>query len=49
MQVRWSPEAADDLAAILNYLQANSSSASQRIADELFSGIAKLEEFPLTR
>jgi plasmid stabilization system protein ParE len=36
MEVRWSPEAADDLAAIVAYIRKDDSPAAQRTAEAIY-------------
>ncbi len=46
MIVRWSPEAAADLAAIVQYISAQNLSAAERVAQAIFDGVQSLETFP---
>jgi toxin ParE1/3/4 len=47
MTVRWSPEAADDFAAIVEYIRKENPSAAERVADTIYKGIASLASFPM--
>ena len=46
MTVRWAPEAADDFAPIVEYLESQNAAAAERAARRIFEGIATLESFP---
>ncbi len=46
MQVRWSPEAADDFARIVEYIRQDNPSAAYRVANCIYEGVAALETFP---
>ena len=46
MEVRWSPEAADDLAAIVAYIRKDDSAAAQRTAKEIYERAGALSTFP---
>ena len=46
MQVRWSPEAADDFAAIVEYIRRESPPVARRVANRIYEGMAALENFP---
>jgi len=46
MQVRWSPEAADDFARIVEYIRQENPSAAHRVANRIYEGVAALESFP---
>src|SRR5580692_3499914 len=45
MEVRWSPEAADELAAIVAYIREDDHSAAQRTAVEIYHGAGALTTF----
>lgn len=47
MQVRWSPEAANDLEAIVRYVQKHSVTAAREIARRIYEGASDLKTFPL--
>lgn len=40
------PEAADDLAKILEFVHLNNPAAAQRVVEKLFDGVVTLKEFP---
>jgi toxin ParE1/3/4 len=46
MEVRWSPEAADDLAAIVAYIREDDPAAAQRTAKEIYERAGGLTTFP---
>jgi addiction module RelE/StbE family toxin len=46
MTVRWSPEAAADFAAIVEYIRKQNPAAAERVAHTMFEGIASLASFP---
>ncbi|MGA9390531.1 MAG: type II toxin-antitoxin system RelE/ParE family toxin [Candidatus Sulfotelmatobacter sp.] len=46
MTVRWSPEAAADFAAIVEYIRKQNPAAAERVAHTIFEGIASLASFP---
>jgi toxin ParE1/3/4 len=46
MTVRWSPEAAADFAAIVEYIRQENLSAAERVAHAIFDGVASLTLFP---
>jgi toxin ParE1/3/4 len=46
MEVRWSPEAADDLAAIVAYIREDDPAAAQRAAKEIYERAGGLATFP---
>jgi toxin ParE1/3/4 len=46
MMVRWSPEAAADSAAIVEYIRQQNSSAAERVAHTIYEGVAALALFP---
>ncbi|HTU40125.1 MAG TPA: type II toxin-antitoxin system RelE/ParE family toxin [Candidatus Aquilonibacter sp.] len=46
MTIRWSPEAAADFAAIVEYIRKQNPSAAQRVAHSIYDGIASLARFP---
>jgi plasmid stabilization system protein ParE len=45
MIVRWSPEAATDFAAIVEYIRKENPSAADRVANKIYEGVA-LASFP---
>jgi toxin ParE1/3/4 len=46
MTVRWSPEAAADFAAIVEYIRKQNPSAAERVAHTIHDGVAALASFP---
>jgi toxin ParE1/3/4 len=46
MTVRWSPEAAADFAAIVEYIRKQNPSAAERLARTIYDGVASLASFP---
>jgi toxin ParE1/3/4 len=46
MIVRWSPEAAADFAAIVEYIRKQNPSAADRVANKIYDGVASLASFP---
>ena len=46
MPIRWSPEAADDLARIVDYIKQNNSVAAQRVAETIYRRCDDLQLFP---
>jgi toxin ParE1/3/4 len=46
MTVRWSPEAADDFAAIVEFIWKQNPTAAERVARTIYDGVASLESFP---
>ncbi len=46
MTVRWSPEAAADFVAIVEYVRRQNLSAAERVAHEIYEGVASLALFP---
>lgn len=46
MLVRWSPEAADDLAHIVMRIRQDSPAAAQRVAKSIYQRVGALKAFP---
>ena len=46
MQVRWSPDAAGDLEAIVRYIQNHSPSAAREVARRIYEAASDLKTFP---
>jgi toxin ParE1/3/4 len=44
--IRWSPEAAADFAAIVEYIRKQNPAAAERVAHTIYEGIASLASFP---
>ena len=49
MQLRWSSEAADDLARIVQHIRQDNPSAADRIAILIYQRVGTLETFPNLR
>ena len=47
MQVRWSPEAADDFTRTVHYIREKNPSAAHRIAKNIYERVVALQHFPL--
>ena len=46
MQIRWSPEAADDLERIVRYIQQDKPAAAREVAGAIYQGITSLKDSP---
>jgi toxin ParE1/3/4 len=46
MTVRWSPEAAADFAAIVEYIRKQNPAAAERVANKIYDGVESLASFP---
>jgi toxin ParE1/3/4 len=46
MEIRWSPEAAADFAAAIQYIQQDNSPAALRVARSIYEAVAQLKKFP---
>ena len=46
MKVRWTANAANDLAGIVNYIRKDNSEAARRVAKTIFDGVSELRTFP---
>jgi toxin ParE1/3/4 len=46
MRVRWTPEAAEDLDSIHDYIAQYNPAAALQVSRQLYRGIAQLAEFP---
>ncbi len=46
MQIRWSPEAADDLQRICERIAIDNPEAAGRVAGTIYEGCDRLKEFP---
>jgi toxin ParE1/3/4 len=46
MQVRWSPQAAEDLAAIVAHIRKDDAAAAHRTAREIYERAGALKTFP---
>ncbi len=44
--IRWSPDAADDLVRILEYIREDSNTAAQKVARAVYERISNLKDFP---
>lgn len=47
IEVRWTPQAADDLQAIYEFIERDSPHYAQMIVEDLLAAIDRLEQFPL--
>jgi toxin ParE1/3/4 len=45
-RVRWTTDAADDLARIVERIREDNPAAAQRVANTIYSGVAALRTFP---
>jgi plasmid stabilization system protein ParE len=45
-RVRWTTDAADDLASIVTYIRKDNPEAARRVAKAIFEGVAQLRTFP---
>ena len=45
-KVRWTANAANDLASIVNYIRKDSPDAARRVARTIFAGVSELRTFP---
>lgn len=46
MEIRWSPEAAADFTAVIQYIRQDNSSAAFRVARSIYDAVAQLNTFP---
>jgi toxin ParE1/3/4 len=46
MEIRWSPEAAADFAAVVEYIHKENPSAGDRVAHLVYDSAGSLESFP---
>ncbi len=46
MEIRWSPEAAEDLEHIVNRISRDNPQAARQVADVIYNRCATLENFP---
>jgi toxin ParE1/3/4 len=46
MQIRWSPEAADDLERIVEFISQENPAAAQRTAQDIYKRVGTLAAFP---
>jgi toxin ParE1/3/4 len=46
MEIRWSPEAADDLERIVDRIEQENPAAAQRVAEIIYERCGALAEFP---
>jgi toxin ParE1/3/4 len=46
MEIRWSPEAAADFTAMIQYIRQDNSSAALRVARTIYQTVAQLKVFP---
>jgi len=45
-KVRWTANAANDLASIVNYIRKDNPDAARRVAKTIFDGVSELRTFP---
>jgi addiction module RelE/StbE family toxin len=46
MQIRWSPEAADELERIVQHIQKDNPEAARTVAETIYEGASSLMTFP---
>jgi len=46
MRVRWTTDAANDLARIVSYIRKDNPEAARNVAKTIFDGVAELRTFP---
>ena len=46
MEIRWSLEAADDLANVIQHIRKDNPTAALRVARMIYQGISQLKRFP---
>ena len=46
MKVRWTANAANDLAGIVDYIRNDNPEAARRVAKTIFDGVSELRTFP---
>jgi toxin ParE1/3/4 len=46
MEVRWSPEAADDFESIVRHIQRDNSAAASNVSATIYESISSLSTFP---
>jgi toxin ParE1/3/4 len=46
MEIRWSPEAAADFTAMIQYIRRDNSAAALRVARAIYQAVAQLKVFP---
>lgn len=46
IEVRWSPVASADFAAIVEYIRKQNPSAADRVANKIYDGVVSLASFP---
>ena len=46
MEIRWSPEAATDFTAAIQYIRQDNSDAALRVARSIYLAVALLKKFP---
>ena len=46
MEIRWSPEAAEDLEHIVDRIRLDNPEAARQVAEIIYGGCANLENFP---
>jgi addiction module RelE/StbE family toxin len=48
MEIRWSPEAAEDFERICERIESNNPEAASRVARTIYTGCGRLKDFPLS-
>ena len=46
MEIRWAPEAAEDLGRVVRHIQRDNLTAARKVADTIYTGVTNLENFP---
>jgi len=46
MEIRWSPEAVEDLERVVRHIQRDNFTAARKVADTIYTGVTNLENFP---
>ena len=46
MEIRWSPEGAEDLWRVVRHIQRDNFTAARKVADTIYIGLTNLENFP---
>jgi toxin ParE1/3/4 len=46
MEIRWSPEAADDFTALIQYIRQDNPSAALQVGRAIYNAVAQLNTFP---
>ncbi len=46
MEIRWAPEAAEDLGRVVRHIQRDNLTAARKVANTIYTGVTNLENFP---